>query len=164
MSYPGDQCTPGSGPHLPSSCLELRFASPLTPPSSPTIVLKESRMNASLHCRGGIVSVRPRQWACLVLALLLLYNPFFAAIHASSGLDLARPASNRATVGASELQHFSPANGWGCLFAGDFTETAVAPSPPPQGHGERFLVFPLVSLISPQFSGPGLWFRPPPAL
>src|SRR5215471_15055346 len=94
--------SPGSGPHLPPQVVGTSLRQPLDPAKQSYYRLKESRMNASLHCRGGIVSVRPRQWACLVLALLLLYNFFFAAIHASSGLDLARPASNRATVGASE--------------------------------------------------------------
>src|SRR5215470_10242067 len=120
-------------------------------------------MNGLFHLAVGPLQLRPRCWACLLLVLFLLYNPFFAAMHSSNGLDVSRPASHRATVGASELQHFSPANGWGCLSGGDFVVAAV-PSPPPQPSAESFLVFPLISLIAPQVFGPGFWFRPPPTL
>ena len=150
-------------PSPPSSCLELRFGNPLTPQSSPTIVFQESRMSGSFHLHEKLSSTRPRRGACFLLALFLLYNPFFAMLHSPAGLDFSRPASHRATVGASELQHFTPANGWGYLLGGDFAETVIL-APRPQLSAESFFAFPFFSLISPSFFVPSLWFRPPPAL
>lgn len=49
-------------------------------------------------CRAGI---------CVLLLGLLLYNPF-AATSASGGLGYQALARHRATVGASEMQHFAP--------------------------------------------------------
>ena len=45
---------------------------------------------------------------CFVLVGLLLYNPFAGLWGANDGLCYDHLARNRATVGASELQHFSP--------------------------------------------------------
>jgi len=45
---------------------------------------------------------------CMLLALLLLYNPFLALFCSHSHSSLHLPQRNRATVGSSELQHFSP--------------------------------------------------------
>ena len=45
---------------------------------------------------------------CLLLALLLLYNPFLAIFCSHSHSSLHLPQRNRATLGSSELQHFSP--------------------------------------------------------
>src|SRR5215475_3244756 len=56
---------------------------------------------------GGAPARWPWQAACCVLlAFLLLYNPF-AALHCShSNNSVHNPQRNRATVGASEMQHF----------------------------------------------------------
>jgi hypothetical protein len=163
MSYLGDRCTPGSGPLLlPAMRQKLRPGNPLTQPGSPTIVLKESRMNVSFYFRGTMVALRRHQWICLFLAFFLLYNPFFAAPRSGIGLEVCRPASHRATVGASELQHFSPADGWGCLPAVSSTEAEVVLTLPDVS-AQYLLVPPLLPHFSRQFFGPGLWFRPPPA-
>ena len=45
---------------------------------------------------------------CLALALLFLYNPYLAVTPSSSVLNVHHHLSYRATVGSSELQHFSP--------------------------------------------------------
>lgn len=45
---------------------------------------------------------------CLVLIGLMLYNPFVGLWGSNDGLCYDHLARNRATVGASELQHFSP--------------------------------------------------------
>jgi hypothetical protein len=45
---------------------------------------------------------------CVSLVLFLLYNPFLSLIHAPNGLSVQHLSSNRATVGAGELQDFSP--------------------------------------------------------
>jgi len=49
-----------------------------------------------------------RGWICVALIGLILYNPFAALCGANNGFCYDRLARNRATVGASELQHFSP--------------------------------------------------------
>jgi len=118
-------------------------------------------MNSSSHCRATIVSLRQYGWVCLLLATLLLYNPFFAVPHSGNGLDIGHRASHRATVGASELQHFSPIDGWGALPAID-TGTAAVVLPQPELAAQFF--FPLLPTpkFSQRFFGPGLWFRPPP--
>ena len=51
----------------------------------------------------------PWQMGLSVLLIgLVLYNPFLALIDHSDGLTYQAPARNRATVGASEMQHFAP--------------------------------------------------------
>jgi hypothetical protein len=47
-------------------------------------------------------------WLCVFLAFLLLYNPFIALYCSHSNYTVHTPERNRATVGSSELQHFSP--------------------------------------------------------
>ena len=47
-------------------------------------------------------------WLCILLIGLMLYNPFAGLMGSGDGLCYDRLACNRATVGASELQHFSP--------------------------------------------------------
>jgi hypothetical protein len=49
-----------------------------------------------------------RGWICVALIGLILYNPFAALCGANDGFCYDRLARNRASVGASELQHFSP--------------------------------------------------------
>jgi hypothetical protein len=51
---------------------------------------------------------RLRVWSCLLLAALLLYNPFAALCFSHGRLEVHTLQRNRASVGASELQHFSP--------------------------------------------------------
>ena len=119
-------------------------------------------MNSSSYFPEAIVAFRKYRWVCPVLAVLLLYNPFFATHHSGHSLEVCRPASHRATVGASELQHFSPANGWGSHPVVDAAEAEIA-LPLPNLSAQSFFVPPLIPLFSQQFFGPGLWFRPPPA-
>ena len=45
---------------------------------------------------------------CLLLIGLLLYNPFAGLWGPTDGVSYDKLARNRATIGASELQHFSP--------------------------------------------------------
>lgn len=45
---------------------------------------------------------------CILLIGLVLYNPFAGLFGSNDGFCYDRLARNRATVGASELQHFSP--------------------------------------------------------
>jgi hypothetical protein len=97
------------------------------------------------------------------LALFLLYNPYMAAPSSAGGLNVRHPASNRATVGASELQHFSPADGRDQLS----THATAAVEPPasfPEVSSQAFELVPQVVSPTQQFLGSSLWFRPPPAL
>ena len=99
---------------------------------------------------------------CLLVAVLVVYNPFAALNGSASCHSYERLASNRATIGASELQHFSPVS-----HPEVKTEPAV---------GLRYAEavpckreWPLrrdqVEMIpsDPALLG-AVWFRPPPAL
>jgi hypothetical protein len=162
MSYLGDRCTPGSGPLLPPATGQKQGSGNLlTQTGSPTIVLREFRMNSSPHCSGTFVALRRYRCVCFVLVALLLFNPFFVPPRSGNGLEVCHPASHRATVGSSELQHFSPADGWDNLAVVDSTEAAIVLFLPDLT-AQFFLVLPSVPLFAQQVSGPGLWFRPPP--
>ena len=49
-----------------------------------------------------------RVWMCVLLAVLILYNPFAALYYSHDTIEVHTLQRNRASVGASELQHFSP--------------------------------------------------------
>ena len=119
-------------------------------------------MKRSPHGPGTIVAIGRHRWVCLVLAALLLFNPFFAAPRSGHSLEVSTPASHRATVGASELDHFSPTDGWDYLPAAHRVEASIV-LPRPDLTAQFFFVLPFVPSPSQQFYGPGLWFRPPPA-
>jgi hypothetical protein len=119
-------------------------------------------MNSSPHCSGAFVALKRYRWACLVLVALLLFNPFFVPPRCGNGLEVCHPASHRATVGASELQHFSPTDGWDNLAVVDSTEAAIVLSVP-DPTAQFFFVSLSVPSFAQQVSSPGLWFRPPPA-
>jgi hypothetical protein len=97
----------------------------------------------------------------LLLIGVLLYNPFLALLSQSSGLGYQAMARHRATVGSSELQHYSPVSGENAqpeaivevVFAGYRAENRSYPTNTPQDQtlAQR------VELIA------SIWFRPPPA-
>jgi len=63
-------------------------------------------MKGKAHPSGNTARWPWQSACCVLLAFLLLYNPF-AALHCShSNKSVHNPQRNRATVGASELQHF----------------------------------------------------------
>jgi hypothetical protein len=124
---------------------------------------KSIEMYPSTHSRERCAVPRWRSWICFCLALFLLYNPYLAASSSTYGLNVRHPASNRATVGASELQHFSPAEGQDQLST--HATAAVEPLASfSQASSHAFALFPQVVSPSQQFFGSSLWFRPPPAL
>jgi hypothetical protein len=106
---------------------------------------------------------RWHSWGFFCLALLLLYNPFLSAPFSTNGLNVRHPASNRATVGSSELQHFSPAEGQDQLST-DATAVVEPLASFPEASSKAFALSPHVVSPSQQFFGSSLWFRPPPAL
>jgi hypothetical protein len=107
-------------------------------------------------------SIRLPAIVCLLLAGLLLYNPFLSAIHSSSGLSVHHLSRNRATVGSGELQPFSPVSTGVAadvqLEEGTGEIIAIA------GGQEILLATDLARdrVITPDFSS-NLWFRPPPS-
>jgi hypothetical protein len=74
-----------------------------------------------------------RRWICVLLALVILYNPFLALSTSYTSFSVHGQARHRATVGASELQHLGCAQdqrqqdavnlqGFGKEFAGPARE------------------------------------------
>jgi hypothetical protein len=105
----------------------------------------------------------PSAWRtaiCLLVALLLLYNPFLFLAHTGTGLCVQHPVSKRATVAASELKHFPPVS-----------KRMVPHAVPAESVGEHCVVFKQVfqsltevetdRLTAAELSA-NLWFRPPP--
>jgi hypothetical protein len=119
-------------------------------------------MQRPIDIRHALAASKQQLWVCLLLAILLLCNPFLVALGSATGLNVHHPASYRATIASSELQRFAPASGQD-LF--DFADCATAQS---------FHLLPVLSelnvlSVAPQintarrFLCASLWFRPPPA-
>jgi hypothetical protein len=164
MSYLGDRSTPGSGPHLPPlGILQTLQATPSPGAQSYSRCKIIIEMDSSTNSPERFAVPRWHVWVCLCLALFLLYNPYMAAPSSTNGLNVCHPGSNRATVGASELQHFSPADGRDKFS----THATVAVEPlalSPGVSSPAFEHFPQVASPTQQFFGSSLWFRPPPVL
>jgi hypothetical protein len=99
---------------------------------------------------------------CLLLAGLLLYNPFLSLLHSPAGLSLHHLSRNRATVGSGELQPFSP-------VSSDVAEDVLPPNRTGEiiaiASGQAILLATDLMrdrVITPDFSS-NLWFRPPPS-
>ena len=114
------------------------------------------RRGAGLHHQTNIV-------VCLALAVLFLYNPYLAVTPTSSVLNVHHSLSYRATVGSSELQHFSPTDARKILALSVATVLSWLDSP----------AIPIVSRVTVVSPHPAcafdvvcadLWFRPPPAV
>ena len=98
---------------------------------------------------------------CFALIILLIHNPYLIAPGMAGGLSLCHPPSYRATIAASELQHFTPPAGQNA-----FTPPATLvwkDFEPLQADGHHPLIY-VSQVASPpqQFWRAGLWFRPPP--
>jgi hypothetical protein len=115
------------------------------------------------HASDHPAAARWRAWICFCLGLFLLYNPYLAAPSATKGLNVRHPASNRATVGASELQNFGPADGQDKLSTHG-TPAIEASALFPEISSYAFELSPQVVSPAQQFFGSSLWFRPPPVL
>ena len=98
---------------------------------------------------------------CVLIVGLLLYNPFLALLHSPGGLSVQHQARNRATVGAGEMQHFSPVSNE--LAAGILPEERCSEILATVGDQESRLAGDLSRdvVVTPDFSS-NLWFRPPP--
>ena len=101
---------------------------------------------------------------CLLLAALVVYNPYSSATDSSVGLSLRHSASFRATIGASELQHFTPKDSSATLAENatialtHFLQYRLPES------SERHID--VTQRVAPpeQALPASLWFRPPPAV
>jgi hypothetical protein len=100
-------------------------------------------------------------WLCLLLAALFLYNPFVTAPSSGFGLNVRQSASNRATIGASELQHFRASESHdadirieGLSHRLLFVSDSVL---------ERFAPLNLQVRAPKSLFFGSVWFRPPPA-
>jgi hypothetical protein len=101
---------------------------------------------------------------CLLLAALVVYNPYLSAADSSEGLCLRHSASFRATLGASELQHFTPKDP-GAMLVGlaAVVLASFLPDSLPQNRERHPDVTHRVA--PPEQALPAsLWFRPPPAV
>ena len=98
-------------------------------------------------------------WICVLLIGLLLYNPFAALTSASDGLAYQALARHRASVGASEMQHFAPVKAESAhVDVSVRTPTGELPAPREEARLESGGVH-LPLLLEGMTS---LWFRPPP--
>jgi hypothetical protein len=98
---------------------------------------------------------------CLVLIVLLVHNPYLMAPAMAGGVNLSHPPSYRATIAASELQHFTPPGSQSVFpaLAGPASKD-LEPLPADGRHTQIHRS----QVASPpqQFWCAGLWFRPPP--
>jgi len=102
-------------------------------------------------------------FVCVTLAILFLYNPYPGMACSSSGqLNVQHSLSYRATIGSSELQHFSPPDARKIFAIPVSVATTWLESP------LNFLVGQAAEvsthhLCAYQLVCADLWFRPPPA-
>jgi hypothetical protein len=165
MSYPGDRCTPGSGPHLPPFF-------PVNSAHPPDIPLTASRI---LNYRKRRIETMPlteqagpkrrfSRWcvgACLFLAALFFYNPFFTVYGSSPVLRVQHPLSFRGTVASSELRRSRVTEVQPKICA---PEEAVLEAVAPSAPAFSYTVVPQQEPpdFQPQTFSESLWFRPPP--
>ena len=98
---------------------------------------------------------------CVLLAALFLYNPFVALVSPAGGVAYHSLSRNRATIGASELQQFTPQE-TPHLPLPLFFVSFVASTLQPLRHTWRPAHF-VEARIRPLSEIPcDLWFRPPP--
>ncbi len=99
---------------------------------------------------------------CVLLVGLIVYNPFLA-LHGTAGSSCyEKLASNRATIGSSELQHFTPVSNPDELAEVSVEVIATEPAVQVRAH-QPGLIQPEVAPAQPERFA-SLWFRPPPTL
>jgi hypothetical protein len=99
---------------------------------------------------------------CALLIGLVLYNPFLLLTNQSDGLAYHSLARHRATVGASEMQHFSPVQSES-VQPEIIVETAVIEVVAPKNDYPLPIVEEEILLRQPELVA-NIWFRPPPSL
>lgn len=108
--------------------------------------------------------ITPQALACLLLVLFLLYNPFLAAASSPFGLNIHHRASNRATIGASELQPLSYAHARAGFAAASTLVWLILAAIPFLSHQRSLALDSNVSAFPlSRICGANHRFRPPPA-
>ena len=159
MPHQGGRRTPGTGPLLlPEG---RRPGHPLDRETESKYRLRTRRMMRHLMLNSRHWRPRWRVCICLLLIGLIVYNPFVALRGTSGNLSYARMARNRATIGSSELQHFSPEPNPTLQPDLDVEVSGAEPATPVQA-SHAGMVQREVSPLRPELSA-SLWFRPPPA-
>ena len=105
---------------------------------------------------------RLRVFVCVTLAILFLYNPYATLASPSGKLNVQRSLSYRATLGSSELQHFSPPDARKIFLIPIAVATTWLESPVNFLAGQAAEVS-TDHLCAYQLVCADLWFRPPPA-
>ena len=100
---------------------------------------------------------------CLLLVALVLYNPYLAAPESSANICFRHAPSNRATVGASELQHFKSANSRSVLGSSAVAVFQYFGDPATRASQSHEYASEAVSFLV-QLLSASLWFRPPPSI
>jgi hypothetical protein len=97
---------------------------------------------------------------CVLLIALVVYNPFVALKGSSGNLSYEKLARNRATIGSSEMQHFSPVLNPTVQPDLNVEARAAEPAAAVQenqpGMDQREVI-----VLQPELFA-NLWFRPPP--
>jgi hypothetical protein len=113
--------------------------------------------------------LKPKCWlphwrvcVCVLLAALVLFNPFSLLKGSSGQRSYDELARNRASIGSSELQHFSPVSNPDVQpeLAVDVqgARSAVCAQEEQPVRARREVLPPQPALLA------GVWFRPPPSL
>jgi len=97
---------------------------------------------------------------CLLLIGLVLYNPFLALAHLTDGLAYDTLARHRATVGSTEMQHFSPVQGESVQFVATVEE--IISSLTVEKSDSSFHSLHDEALPQRPELLASIWFRPPP--
>jgi hypothetical protein len=134
----------------------------LTRCRSPIIVKSVSRKRGPVDIPHVLAVSKRHAWVCLLLAILLLYNPFLMALGSAAGLNVDHPASYRATVASSELEQYPS---FGCqdayVFVAHFFGQVI--SFLPDSTSQPFLSQSSELPPPQQILRASLWVRPPPA-
>jgi hypothetical protein len=102
-------------------------------------------------------------FTCILLAGLLLYNPFLAVSTNSGALAICHPASYRATVASCELEQFVQPNVSFAALLPNLTDLQILLPRLAAAHS-TLMPFPeerITAVPQTGFSS-SLWFRPPP--
>jgi len=105
---------------------------------------------------------RKRAAVCLVLVVLLIYNPFFTILSSSQDLSVKHPLSYRATVAGSELRRctIDPSDPLIPELTAAILHAAILLTPT----HKVAVVQPSATVgLASQASCDSIWFRPPPS-
>lgn len=114
----------------------------------------------SLRLRPGLPEWRV--CLCVLLIALVVYNPFSALNGSPNRLSYDKLASNRGSIGSSELQHFSPVPSPDTQIELDVDLLSAEPATCVQESQSRRDQQELIP-AEPELLA-GVWFRPPPSL